>query len=422
MKNIVLTKLSPAYDSTWQGSGLMLLILLAACGFFNLGIFPKGYVKFEMMFFCLLMLSYAFWYLYTNRQKKSLLLKPVEFILLVLLSFINAFFLNDQSISLSFRANYGWLYYSIFYFLIAKKIRAGEIYAACTIFVFIRLSLYYYTLLTGNLIFNLENEQVDMGGSRGVIRIYTPGAMITYFWGFWSLGKYLKYEKKIYMIFFLMTLLQSLLEVSRQHIVIYAVLSSLLLFYKLSILKKLLFTGVLLSFFVFILPQIKIYQELVNLTEHQQYATNGFRDDVRLNGIKYYILDYPQSIYTKVMGNSKYHYESKYGKKMNHIIQKYGFILSDIGFVGIYIYWGLLGLLFYAYLFYWVIRISPPLEFLSLKYFVCFLYFANIFSNSIEGSTMALPIALYIYYRKCYMNNYKWSILKKVKSIESVNG
>lgn len=399
--------------STISGSLSMLLTLIAASNLFSLVIFPDYVIKFEHMLFSLIIAVYALFYISKNWEKKRHILSHFDFIfyffLLILLSFINAKVINDQTVDLTFRITYAWLEYSFIYVLLAKKVRFEDIYIACSIFAFIRLTLFLYTILTGNYIFQTVVGEDDLEGARGIMRVRVPGMMITYFWGFWSLGKYLSSEKKIYLLFFLITAIQSLLEVSRQHIFVYIILSSLLLLYRLSIFKKILFVGFLVSLFTFALPHIKIYQALVEVTETQEYKTNGFKDDIRLQATKFYIEQFPQSNYTRVMGNGLYHSESEYGRRVFYVMKNFGFILADIGFVGIYIYFGIVGLIFYAYLLYRTIKVPIHSEYSSLKYFVYFLFLTNIFSNSFQGSTIILPITLYIIYssylKKKYLHN-----------------
>ena len=388
--------------ATLSGSLYILLILILASGLFQLVIFPMEIIKLEHMILSFFITIYAIMYLYKNWKKKRTILKPFDFVfyflLLVFLSFYNAKVFNNQDFNLSFRVTYIWLEYFFVYVLMAKKIKIEDIYVACSIFVIIRLSLFYYTILTGNYIFQTIVGETDMEGARGIMRVRAPGMMITYFWGFWSLGKYLNSRKNLFLIFFIATALQSLLEVSRQHIAAYIILSLWLFLYRLSLLKKVLFTGLLVSFFIYILPQIKIYQALVEITENQRNKTDDFKNDIRVEAATYYIQEFPQSNFTRIMGNGTYHSDSEYGQKVNYAIYNYGYVLSDVGFVGIYIYFGIMGLLFYAYLLYWTIKIPVPSEYSCLKFFIYFLFLTNILSNSFQGSTIILSVTLYILY------------------------
>ena len=251
----------------------------------------------------------------------------------------------------------------------------------------------------------------DLEGARGVMRIRVPGGMITYFWGFWSLGKYIKSKRKIYMLFFLISLLQSILEVSRQHIIVYFVLSMLLLLYNSSLIKKCILVGSIFMVYNFVLPHIRIYQMLMDYTELQKEKTDDFRENVRVGAAIYYIKDFHQSAYTILMGNGRAHSESTYGIRMERIMYNLGYILADIGFVGIYIYFGIVGILFYLYLLYWTFKQKESLEYKGIQYFVFFLYLTNIISNAFISSTLILPVSLYLLHN---------SFNKKIYSLSEV--
>lgn len=216
-------------------------------------------------------------------------------------------------------------------------------------------------------------------------------------WGLWCLGLYVYCGKRKYIVAYLICLLFVILSVSRQHIVYYSIVGFLFLFYKIALWKKVLFIGIIFAVITYILPRMEIYRSLVDLTTTQMEVNNGGKDDVRIEAAKFFIFDFPQNIYTYIFGHGAYHSHSNYGEKMYSIMHQ-GYILSDIGFVKIYIFYGLLGLMCIFYILKYVHRTKIPQEFIGIKLFIYYAFLSNIFSNNLDASMVSISICLYVIY------------------------
>ena len=320
----------------------------------------------------------------------------LAFIGIVLLSMVTAQFVHSQNFGQSFRVIYMWMEY-IFVFVWAKRsFRENNLFIAMGIWTIFHFCLWLFTYITGIYLFDTMVSEGDYEeAARGIARIKVPGGSICSLWGLWSLGLYLSSRKARYLLPFFMFVLLTVLAVSRQHIVVMIAVSALLYFREVRWYKKALF---IFSYVVAlsVLPHLKVFQAMSELTENQMEKNDNMRDDIRVNAAVYYVFAYQQSNYTRLMGNCKYHANSPYGRSIARVIMLYGFVLSDIGFVGIYIYFGIVGLLLVFYMLYWAWRQHVPLAYKGIQYYIYLVFLGNIMSHSLDTSTLPVAIALFM--------------------------
>lgn len=338
------------------------------------------------------------------------------FMLLVIVTMVNAYVLYGQTFDQSFRVIGFWFEYIMVFWLVRKKFSVDSLYYAAFVFSFMVWGLWLYTLLSGNIITLMDVADSDLEGGRGIERIKISGGAIPTLFGFWSMGKYVKYNKPIYLIIFFISAMMSLFSVSRQHIVAFGAISILFFFQGFALYKKMILIAAVAVFFHVVLPQISIYQRLQELTEQQFEQNEGMKEDVRTRAAIYYTTEFDQSLYTKLCGNCKYHADSSYGKHIGKIIRLHGFVLSDIGLVGLYIYFGIAGLLLFGYILYWTWKSKTDEEYRALKYMIYYLFLGSILSHSLETTTFITPIAFFLIgtgYRRKRRNNQRLQNCKK---------
>ena len=314
---------------------------------------------------------------------------------------VNAWIFNEQGFLNSYRAGNSWFDYLFIFILINKKTNFEALYRALAYFFFIRLFLILYAIGIGEQIFEMHVSDSDLEGARGIMRLNAPGKIIVYLWGFWSLGKYLQSHKTLHLLFFILTIINSMIDVSRQHIFMYILLSGLFILKAAPIYRRIIFIFVIIGSY-YIIPHVDTINRLVELTEQQRENTSGFKTDIRIEATDYYVYKYEQPLVTKILGNGVPDQEGSYGTKILKA-QLRGYHLSDLGFIGIYIYFGIVGLSFFVYMFFWVYKKRGGKECQSIKYYIYFLYSVNIFSTSFSGNGIIISFALYYLY--CNQNN-----------------
>lgn len=348
-----------------------------------------------------------FWFLYQviyQKLSKSIMRRyrfVWLFMLLVVVTMVNAYVFYGQTFDQSFRVIGCWFEYILVFWLARKRFSVDSLYYAVFIFSFMIWGLWLYTLLSGNIITMMDVADSDLEGARGIERIKISGGAIPTLFGFWSMGKYVKYNKPIYLIIFFISAMFSLFSVSRQHIVAFGAISILFFFQGFALYKKTILIAAVAVFFYVVLPKITIYQRLQEITEAQFEQNEGMKEDVRTHAAIYYTTEFDQSFYTKIFGNCKYHADSPYGNKISYVAYNYGYVLSDIGFVGIYIYFGIAGLLLFGYILYWTWKSKTDEEYRALKYMIYYLYLGNILSHSLETTTFIVPIAFFLIESEC---------------------
>lgn len=166
--------------------------------------------------------------------------------------------------------------------------------------------------------------------------------------------------------------------------------------YKIPNIKKiLLLIGIYITI-AFIIPQTTIYQKTEQLTKAQMKANGGGKNDVRIKAATYYFTEFPQNVYTLLMGHGADHAHSEYGKKVKSVILNHGYVMADVGYASIYIKYGIFGLLCFGILLIQVLR-SKSIDMNSgIKLFFVYTYLGNIFSHNIDLSMVGLALCLYV--------------------------
>lgn len=383
----------------------LLVCFLCFNQFFNLFIVDIHVWRILNWFYTTCLTLYVFKLLLTHkipvylRKRWNFIL---YFILIIITSFFYVSITTNQTFDETFRVSITWFQYLLIFFLYEKKYTTKELFVSLKIFSFIWFAAWIAGFLSPIPLYDASGEfdaQQLMSTGRGVVRLKVSGSDLMNLWGLWCLGIYVANNKKKYLIAYLVCLLFVVLCVSRQHILYYSVVGFLFLFYKIALWKKLILALSLFVLVSYILPQTTIFQNLTELTSSQMEANDGGKDDIRIQAATFYLADYPQNIYTFFMGHGAYHSHSNYGRQIYSIIERQGYVLADVGFVSIFFYYGLCGLVCIFCLLRHVYRSKIPKEFYGLKLFIYFMFLANVFSHNIDVSMVSTAICLYVILR-----------------------
>lgn len=387
----------------------LLFSFLVVSNFFNIRFIPLNLVKIIHWLFDIFLIIYSL-YVISQQKIRRAFIKSLWFIIyfigVVTFSILISKTIHNQNLDEGIRVSLIWYEYLFVFVLFKMKITSEEVYKSIMLFSFIWMFCWIVGFCSPVVLFDASgsyNEEL-VSASRGVVRLKISGSMIMQLWGLWSLGIYIHSKRKGYLYYYLLCLLFTFLLVSRQHIFFYSLCGIFYWFYCSSWIKRgiILLTVVLL--FHYVLPKVEIYNNLVSLTERQAEDNKGdVMNDVRMQAANYYISDFNKSLTTIILGNGVYHYDSDYGKNAANIGITKGYWLSDVGYVGIYVYFGIIGCFFFIILGWFVYRIKIVNSLIGLKIFICFIYFTNIFSHSFDMSVLITSVILYLMCRENFV-------------------
>ena len=122
---------------------------------------------------------------------------------------------------------------------------------------------------------------------------------------------------------------------------------------------------------------------MINMTVNQLQSDNP-HEAIRTIGITYYLTEFPKKGINQYIGNGIPSYSrSNYGIESKDFAESSMIHLVDIGLIGIYNYFGIIGLIFLLIIFYKFITIKEDNQYTYCKYFLMF-----ILSNSLTSGVL----------------------------------
>ena len=403
----------------------LFLSFLIVSNFFNVRFIPLELIKILHWLFDIALILY---FLDTIFQKKirytyiKSLWFIIYFIIVVTLSILMSKIIYNQSFNESIRISLIWYEYLFIFILFKMRITSEEVYKSVMIFSYVWMFCWIVGFCSPVVLFDASGtyDEQMLNYGRGVVRLKIAGSMIMQLWGLWSLSIYVKQNRKKYLCNYLLCMLFTFLLVSRQHIIFYFLCSLSYWLYYSSWIKR----SIILLFVVFlthfVLPNILIYNNLMELTERQVEDNKGeLQNDIRMEAAAFYISEFNKSFSTIILGNGAYHYDSDYGKQMTYIGETKGYWLSDVGYVGIYVYFGLAGCFFFVFLGWFIFRIKIPKKHIGLKIFMCFVFLSNVLSHSFDTSVLITGVVLYLMCRENFLYTKMTRLYKRKLYLES---
>lgn len=328
------------------------------------------------------------------------------FISLIILSCLPAYFYWNQSITASLISISSFLLYGLFIILIRDNISKIFIHKLLLIVGIISLFLFYLKVMIPNIPIGKISDDPDRG-----FRFNVPGLVYTTYLYFYALKKCVNHFGKKNLKYFIIILLYFgilLLQKGRSQMAVIAILS--IIYYikvnRMTLYKYAAMVVVIIGIATFNYTSIL---ELVNLTNKQMDSSNPDQH-VREIGMYYYLFEFPKKGINYLIGNGIPSYgRSKYGDDAEAFAEETKIHLVDIGWVGIYNYWGLLGLGFYISIFYYFIFRTHSLHYEHTK-----LFLGSLFGQSIVSAVPLYLQTIAALGFGCYLlSNEKSTILKK---------
>jgi|SRR5690606_11832478 len=385
---------------------LVLLTVLAARKFLN----PSGFFESDQIskaiFYALSVITffYAYNQKVTVKHFSSFPHKAYMMIFIgMFLSVLMASLFQNQSFMVSLIAMIPYLLgYLFLYTLLKLQLTEQAIIRIIIWILCIAIVAYAINYITFPLmLFDTKGYESEVDDTRGVIRIGVPYIPLFVFGLFYSINQWLLYKKSKWLLFIGVTMLMILLSVTRQVILISALLSCWFILKHLSLAKRIAFLLLTVVFFQFVLPEIPIYQALVETSQLEIEANETKQENARIRAFRFYTDEYQTNNLTRLFGNGVPSMgNSLWGKKFENDTQSAGSYASDLGWIGFYWYFGLLATIGVFILFYKGLRKKKDARHEYLTYFCLAIMLQSIASGPIlvYHQVIALMLPLYLVY------------------------
>ena len=343
-------------------------------------------------------------FIYTAKEiffrKKTIISRYVTAILCAFtLSILMSFLIWKQDIIFGYRVTASFLTLLFYFFLLKANFSEKTIYSFVVFYGILWICIWTINIIfMPTPIFGLFDEEDMVNDSRGIARFFIQGDGFLYAMFFLFFNKWLNEKKRTYLALYVGTFIIIILQVTRQTIA-FSFLVAMYFFLKNYRYAFLNIAIIVLIFLVvdFELPKDSVVGKMIELSQTQYKDNSHGERNIRLDEYEYFFTQYSPNISAVIFGNGLPHDESNYGQMYTKLRLGSKYFYSDVGYTGIYIMTGILGLAIFLRLFTIVLktRMEDPTQ-LWAKMFVVYLFLCNTVSFVIGSSIIPLSTALYI--------------------------
>lgn len=329
----------------------------------------------------------------------------VYFLFSIIFSVIPAKIYWGQSIAVSLIAILPFFIYSLYLILYGLRIEKIFLIKILCIIGKIYPILYLIKYIFPELPIGI----IVIDGVRGD-RVVVPGEFFNYFLYFTYLYRFIKRPSRNLAFWIILSLIVIILPMTRQRIVLILLLSIIMIIYNVN--KKYL-KVIIPSLFIMggLIISGPFFTKLSEMTNEQMNSENPY-DHIRELGILYYFSEFPHKGLNYVIGNGVPSYgRSQYGNESKVFAESTKIYLIDIGFAGIFNYFGLIGLSLYIIMILKFALCKKQARFSFCKYFLFLILGSSVLSGVplIPSQFMFIGICAYLLtpnnYGRKYNNN-----------------
>ena len=337
----------------------------------------------------LLYISVTFFLFYVSKRKtvgKCLYSKIIIAILLCqLASAYNAYIFLDQPLIVGIIATFQGFGFIVYLGLVKSKLTLR--YAEKVIRLF---GILFIIVSIIDRIYPLFGTWA-MDTDRGGVRFRLLGLTWVVLCFLMAINKYLEgVNRKRNRLLAVFCFIAIVAAVTRQVIGVSLLLGGLLIFRRLSLYKKIVFSSILVFSFFVVLPKISVFQKLTDTTT-KQVSANSHKADIRVVAF-YYLTFEPRNVNQILFGMGIPSFgKSKYGNSFEYFSHSTGIYREDLGYSGFYYNHGLIALLLVIFLMLSSLRIPIPSNLQYLRYFMIAYILMNIASGQIEVNDCIIP-------------------------------
>lgn len=321
--------------------------------------------------------------------------RPVLLILIAeIIAALNATYSWNQNLFDSLTAILPFMSYILFFLLIVWEFSGKEIeklivfLGGTFIIVYLISFLIFPTILFGSM--------DEFGNTRGFQRIRTEGIGFLFLLGFFSLSQYILKRKFLWLIIYSLSMICIIMSLTRTYIVFSFLFSAIFILKNSSLLTKIM-AVLIVAFCFYIVTKMNFYKLLVAETDSQ---VSYVKDDIRVKSAKYYLTDFSPNLFSKIFGNGQKNTNknTRYANFVDYLEEACQFYTADLGYIGLYIKFGILAILSYFILVYKTLKTSVSTHNLYCKYFLIFIFTISLIIDAPFNSSFipSIMLALYI--------------------------
>lgn len=333
--------------------GFVLFFTLASISFFNVKyIYDAGLNFYNLIYLGTLAIAAFHNFKYFSRRKNDNIFGlPITLLLIaIMLSILSASVIRDQPLYLSFIAAlfpvFGYLFY--FYFSnVNEPVRSIEK-------VIIVIGTLYIILFA--ISFKIYPRKVlifqDFEDDRGAYRVIINGVGFLFLLFFLAVTKLFTQDRIKWLIVAVVTFACILLTLERLYIISSALVGGGFIILRQKPIMKIV-TVLCIAGIIVLVTSLNAFKILSKKTSGE---VGYVHQNVRIQSAKYFLDAFQIPPLTPVLGNGfAYGNESAYGRQLDKLHNKY-FWVEDLGFVGLYVYLGILSLVAYGLIYFKILR------------------------------------------------------------------
>lgn len=380
-----------------SGKYFVFLFALATIRFFSPALIPaKVFIYFYDLLF---LLTIIYVMLFIKREHSNKFGFPVFLLIVsIFVSCISAYVTWGQGFFLTFKSITYSLSYVLFFLILVLNVKIADLEKFIVIVGVVFMGVYFISFIAyPNEIFRYRFSVPGL--QRGFQRIVPFGIGYMFLLSFYSLNRYFDDKKLKWLILYLLTLVFTVMTLTRTLIAVSFSLSALFILRKSSNLKKII-ALVIIGLSVFYISQIKYFQQMSELTQEQGRNWESY---IRVRAAKYYLTKFSPDLFTKIFGNGNPTGDSAYDNYVeNQLEKKHGYFLSDLGYIGIYVVFGFFSVLALAMIIFRVIKTPVGERYLYTKYFLFFVFVTDVIIGVLFTSDYipSIVVSLYILSKK----------------------
>lgn len=358
--------------------------ILAAVGFFNFhGVFTETIQK--GMFLAAIFISFVV-AMYQGRSLRGVDFPRLPYYYLLFgmaFSGVIAWLTHMQGLLISFYAilSYWPAFFFLFIFL-KLDIPYRKVMNTYIVLCVISAIVYFCNVFT--MPFNMFGMPIlseDL--TRGIIRIPVVFIDIFPLVIFYAINRWLDTKEKKWFVLIGFATIMVFLSVIRQIIALTGILSFLFLFRNMSLFNKFLLTVAVVGVVTFVLPNIPIYDAMIELSEYQS-EKNDNEEDIRIQAWRFYTYENQESPLNVIFGNGVPSAgNSIWGNIFFSEVETSGRATHDVGWAGFFWLFGILTTFALIALIVMTIMYPKPPEMKFLNYWLILILFTSIASGPI---------------------------------------
>ncbi len=311
----------------------------------------------------------------------------------MLISILSVSIFHDQPLTASVKATFMTLCsYLTFYIFLRYDVPIKKIEVFFIIISIVSTGAFLINFISfPNLVFG--NLELEISTNRGIPRIPIPFLDVIVLVVYYSINKLNMTSRKIWLLPILLGIIIICMSVIRQVIFFAIVVAMLLWLRRISLWKKIILVASVFMIFVYVVPKIKIFKDLAQLTHEQ--VLNRQTADLRTSSLTFFTYGYQTNALTPLIGNGMpLAKESTWGKTFESYTENYDAHITDVGWAGFFWDFGIFSVIALFLLMFNGAKLVQNNRYLYLKYWLYYEMLLSLFSGPILYNNQIMVIML----------------------------